>query len=509
MGEPLDAADISATRDPFDRVIDRLRERGGVVDLKSADHAKASCPAHSDRKPSLSVTRGEGRVLIHCYAGCKFPSILQALGLRKADLFIGPRQAGPRSPVVASYVYRDRDGAITARKQRSASKQFWWEYHDAASPVGWRPGLGGAGLPGLYLLPELQDAPLVFVVEGEKAVDRLVGRGLVATCGAAGANKWRPSWLADLLEAIANDAVVIILPDNDPPGAQHGERLAEALTDVGGRTVKVVPLAGLPPGGDVVDWLDAGHTIERLREIAAAAPTWKPGAAEQRRAAHKREQSKIRMRVHRAHRRGGDGLTAGVTVDRDAHASEAVRALLESGPLRSGRAIKQALRGTFPRAAVERAIHRLVDDGVLLARPSEIRGVTEVGTLARHTLRNQDLDTCPGAPVATNDDSALIAEEISVSGCPVTLLRVTQGVRTSVPSQKTVQNYRHTHVTGSGTLDRHTHVTEVGTLATTDATTDDESLPAWVTEPAVPDDSTPIGGHDEQPPADDWEDPTA
>ena len=52
---------------------------------------QARCPAHRDRSPSLSIARGDaGRVLIHCHAGCAVPVILQAAGLRMADLFDGP-----------------------------------------------------------------------------------------------------------------------------------------------------------------------------------------------------------------------------------------------------------------------------------------------------------------------------------------------------------------------------------------------------------------------------------
>lgn len=48
------------------------------------------CPAHDDRGPSLSVRElGDGRVLLHCFAGCEVQSILDAVGLAFEDLFPG------------------------------------------------------------------------------------------------------------------------------------------------------------------------------------------------------------------------------------------------------------------------------------------------------------------------------------------------------------------------------------------------------------------------------------
>jgi hypothetical protein len=42
----------------------------------------ALCPAHNDKNPSLKVQPGEdGRILIHCFAGCKPERILSAIGL--------------------------------------------------------------------------------------------------------------------------------------------------------------------------------------------------------------------------------------------------------------------------------------------------------------------------------------------------------------------------------------------------------------------------------------------
>lgn len=51
----------------------------------------ARCPAHEDRSPSLSIGEAEdGRVLIHCFAGCGAAEVMSALGLSLTDLFDKP-----------------------------------------------------------------------------------------------------------------------------------------------------------------------------------------------------------------------------------------------------------------------------------------------------------------------------------------------------------------------------------------------------------------------------------
>ena len=51
----------------------------------------ARCPAHEDRSPSLSIRELEdGRVLLHCFAGCGAGDVLAAIGLRMGDLFDKP-----------------------------------------------------------------------------------------------------------------------------------------------------------------------------------------------------------------------------------------------------------------------------------------------------------------------------------------------------------------------------------------------------------------------------------
>ena len=39
----------------------------------------ARCPAHDDRSPSLSIIERNGRVLVHCHAGCRQAEVIAAL----------------------------------------------------------------------------------------------------------------------------------------------------------------------------------------------------------------------------------------------------------------------------------------------------------------------------------------------------------------------------------------------------------------------------------------------
>jgi len=63
-----------------------------------ADRWIARCPAHDDRTPSLSIRElDDGRVLLHCFAGCAAADVLAAVGLEMDALF-PERPIGDRRP---------------------------------------------------------------------------------------------------------------------------------------------------------------------------------------------------------------------------------------------------------------------------------------------------------------------------------------------------------------------------------------------------------------------------
>jgi hypothetical protein len=100
-------------------------EFAALVDGRAAgrNRFQAHCPAHRDRSPSLSIREGtEGRVLLHCFAGCTADAILSALKLSRRDLFQGP----PPSPARRAALEAERI-ATEQRKRtaRAAENEAW------------------------------------------------------------------------------------------------------------------------------------------------------------------------------------------------------------------------------------------------------------------------------------------------------------------------------------------------------------------------------------------------
>lgn len=254
---------------PLGELLNRLK---GV--RRSNGQYVACCPAHGDRTPSLSVTTGnDGRVLLRCHAGCTLEAICGAIGIKSQELF--PRQLreppqpgdAERSRVIAEHDYTDENGALLSQVVRSEPKAFRQRRPDGRG--GWTYSLHGVRRV-LYKLPELIEAVAlgrqIVIVEGEKSVDRLASLGITATCSSGGARKWRDDYAEPL-----RGADVVILPDNDAPSRTHAAKVARSLKEVAGR-VRIIDLPELPEKGDVYDWLDAGHIIDELHELAESAP---------------------------------------------------------------------------------------------------------------------------------------------------------------------------------------------------------------------------------------------
>ncbi|MEW5748980.1 MAG: DUF927 domain-containing protein [Candidatus Thermoplasmatota archaeon] len=256
-------------------VLQRVLEKLSHV-RRCANGFIARCPAHDDKKASLSITEdAEGNVLLHCFAGCAIEAIVAAIGLALRDLFakrVTPVQKQDRvfstleirsrSTTRNLYFYRDRDGSPLFLVVRTDTKQFY--QYRSVGPDSWQKGLGDTKRV-LYRLPEILQAVKaerrIFIVEGEKDVENLVAIGLEATCNPMGAGKWRDEYSQDL-----RGARVVILPDNDTPGTDHAKTVSSSLLPIADE-VRLVPLLGLSEKGDVSDWLAVGNSREDLESL--------------------------------------------------------------------------------------------------------------------------------------------------------------------------------------------------------------------------------------------------
>lgn len=262
-------------------ILDRLRgvQRAGKGWL-------CYCPAHDDKaKRSLSVGIGaDGRTLLKCHArGCTVEQITAAVSMNVADLAPTSSSNGHRasSPprIVATYGYTDERGELLYQVVRQEPKDFRCRRPDGKG--GWAWSLdGGRVVP--YRLHEVAEADRVFIAEGEKDVDALVGLGLVATCNHGGAGKWRQEHTRALVAAAVPEAIV--LRDNDAAGEAHQRGVATSCVAGGLALVKVLDLPNMATKGDVSDYIAqqraAGRTDEEIRAgllaLADEAPVFDP-----------------------------------------------------------------------------------------------------------------------------------------------------------------------------------------------------------------------------------------
>jgi DNA primase len=77
-----------ATTQSHDSPIDKVLHGLGGVKRTGPGKWIARCPAHDDRRPSLSIREAEDhKVLLKCWSGCGAAEIVNALGLSLSDLF--------------------------------------------------------------------------------------------------------------------------------------------------------------------------------------------------------------------------------------------------------------------------------------------------------------------------------------------------------------------------------------------------------------------------------------
>jgi hypothetical protein len=249
------------TQDHYDLFANRIRALTEHPD----DELRGLCPFHDDHTPSWVGNRHTGKW--KCF-GCGAHGNASQFAERVGEP-LRAEQKKRTGNIVATYPYHDEHGKLLSEVVRYSPKGFVQRKPDGKG--GWDWNLHGTGrVP--YRLPEVlaaDPAEWVYIVEGEKDSDRLRKLGLRATCNSGGAGKWQAEF-----SRYFSGRYVVILPDNDDPGERHALDVAQSLLPVAA-SVKIMRLSGLPPKGDVSDWLDAGHTKEELTAMVEAAPILK------------------------------------------------------------------------------------------------------------------------------------------------------------------------------------------------------------------------------------------
>ncbi|MFZ0643056.1 MAG: hypothetical protein WAM25_07825, partial [Candidatus Acidiferrales bacterium] len=205
---------------------------------------QALCPAHEDRNPSLSVTAHEGKILLFCHAGCSVEAICAALGISVRDLFTensnhGNRNqdsewgkpwpdGGPLGKPVAVYDYCDEASTLLFQVGRferikNGEREKTFRQRQPGRGGRWNSNIEGVRRV-LYHLPDVLKAKSVVIVEGEKDCETARKMGLVATCNAGGAGKWR-----DEYSEILRGKHVVKIADADVPGRKDAEQIAASL----------------------------------------------------------------------------------------------------------------------------------------------------------------------------------------------------------------------------------------------------------------------------------------
>lgn len=179
---------------------------------------------------------------------------------------------GPEDPVEwngieTAYDYRDERGQLLYQVVRKIPKDFRQRKPNGLG--GWDWSIGAARRI-IYRLPQLLKSPpeqTVYIVEGEKDVDRLTEIKLIATTNPQGAGKWH--FVDECAKKALQGRHLVIIADADSAGREHAEQVKEwALTTAA--SIRVLHLYPDDSKRDVSDWLNEGHTADELAQIAAS-----------------------------------------------------------------------------------------------------------------------------------------------------------------------------------------------------------------------------------------------
>jgi len=236
-------------------VLDKALQNLDKAKATGGQHVQACCPTHDDKNPSLSLTEKDGKILVHCFAGCSNDDVIRALKDKGVDIFESSSvkeegyyssvKKGTAEPKFSEFfnhnepskiwTYFDETGEYVlgyiCRWESDKGKEIRpiTPWRDNEGKTHWKSKAFPEPRPlyGLELLNQFPDRP-VLIVEGEKAADAARANNdfknyVVVTWpgGSKATSKvnWRPIYNRD----------VLIWPDNDDPGMKAAKNIKAIL----------------------------------------------------------------------------------------------------------------------------------------------------------------------------------------------------------------------------------------------------------------------------------------
>jgi hypothetical protein len=210
------------------------------VARRNGDKAMCFCPAHDDRKEaSLSVKAEDGKVLLHCFAGCRPEDVIAARGLEWSDLFAeggGGSYTSSKTTSTGQQATLKNYATYLGLPVEHLEGLSLEQYFRLGKPAVRIPYLDEAGeevllvrsrvsltgkpkiltrkgdkhrLYGLWKLQEAREAGHLWLVEGESDTQTLWYHGEPAA-GIPGANGWKAEWSSELAGI---DRVIFVIED--------------------------------------------------------------------------------------------------------------------------------------------------------------------------------------------------------------------------------------------------------------------------------------------------------
>jgi 5S rRNA maturation endonuclease (ribonuclease M5) len=231
--------------------LELIEEAGRTVDPeKNGKEWKFCCPFHADSTPSCNYSPALGT--FHCF-GCDEKGTSYKLFMKLAELTGTEKEntirriaahlgktvdyVPPDSEAIRISSYCDKRGRLVKQEVRYPDRP------DGSKDIRQRrPGGNGEfiwnvkGLkPMLYNLQYLESAGVIVICEGPKDADTVTdlclsgGRFVVVGTTSGGAGTWDDSLVKD----VGKYKKVVILPDDDEPGAAYADAVVRSLQSAG------------------------------------------------------------------------------------------------------------------------------------------------------------------------------------------------------------------------------------------------------------------------------------